>query len=142
MKTLLRPAVIAAVCLFPLTAYSQRVSVGLGVSLLPNAFSITSSSDVLYYPLGFTTFMIPVTVGDVLRFEPEFGYFSGAFESVTSVSSERKVGLARAGGGILYLFRSPAGFENVRLYVGPRVALMPYWERERYGSGPEERTTR
>jgi hypothetical protein len=126
-------------CLSLVVAQETKPKIGIGVSLNPTALLSTSSSSIMFLPVGFTNIHVPFDVGKNFRVEPEAGIFTYSYETTAGGStSSSSTSIIRIGSGFFY--QMPVD-ETFNTYVGPRVGLLFSTETSKSSSSSTEYKT-
>ena len=122
MRTTSLATLVALVAASAAQAQVPAHAVGIGVSLNPSAFVMSSGQTTTILPVGFGDIFIPIIAGPHLKIEPEFGIWrTSSSYSSNGYSSSSTGTLLRVGAGVFRLVRVGGG---TALYVGPRVAMI------------------
>jgi hypothetical protein len=138
--------VITALCLVAaasLHAQESNVRIGFGVSA-GQIIIADLPDDNIMTPLHLSTVSIPIYLTKSFRVEPEFGIISRSQEVTWSTPRETQTSTTtnfRLGIGIHYVIQNLADVEQMSLYLGPHLEVLPFsYERTSSLPGTPART--
>lgn len=123
--------VITALCFIAVTslhAQDSNVRVGFGVSAGQVLIADFAYENIMT-PLHLSSVSIPIFLSKSIRVEPEFGVISRSQEATLSSPNETQTTTTtnfRLGLGIHYIIPNLAGVEQMSLYLGPHLEVLPF----------------